>query len=215
MKPPANIQPDQAAKLSGAAGQWAAMKSACDRRCIGHLGDGSAKRSKPFGCGHEGPMFDQRVGAHGYVALPHVNSQPVGVLEQLIAVGHEPAVASELGDPVGQVIRQGGVGAMSPHGAVGALVQMVMQDQEIPDPFPFRPGHPVILVADVRREIPVRKQRQKADKASLYQVDACRFERLEEACSKADRDHIADPGLPTRPALNLRSLGSASGSSSM
>src|SRR3546814_13449088 len=80
-----------------------------------------------------------------------------------------------------------------PEGRVGALIGAIMEDDEVADAFIVEGDAPVVGVDVDGGEIAVGEVREQLGDAVLDQVDARRFERLEEARREAERDDIAGP----------------------
>jgi hypothetical protein len=88
------------------------------------------------------------------------------------------------------------VGLFDPHG--GAWVEQVF------DTCHFIRNHPVVLFDHVGITIPIREQRQELGNTALDQMDAGRFQRLEEPAGLAAGNDILVPGLAPAAARRVR-----------
>src|SRR3954447_9161393 len=81
---------------------------------------------------------------------------------------------------------------------------MVVKDQEIADAVIFKVDHAVELVAVRLGDRRFWKQLDQRSDRRLDQIDARRFQGLEEAARKPNRNNIADPASPTPPGFELQ-----------
>src|SRR3546814_8234270 len=76
---------------------------------------------------------------------------------------------------------------------LGALVGVIVEDDEVADAFVIE-ANPAVIGVDIGGvEIAVREMCQQPGDAVLDQVDAGRFDRFEEARGESQRDDIAAP----------------------
>ena len=86
------------------------------------------------------------------------------------------------------------VRAVLPEFGIVALRGLVVEDDEVADVLEQSLHPPVVLVALDRVEALVGEQASGSADAALDEVDAGRFQRLDEAARKAERDDVAVPG---------------------
>ena len=105
----------------------------------------------------------------------------------------KPPVGAEQRDLLGEAVRDGHRIAVAPERRVFALSCLVVEDHEVADALDLIDRLLVVLVDVDLREIPAGKHADQLGDAGLDQVDAGRFQRLQEAAGQANRDHVALP----------------------
>ena len=83
--------------------------------------------------------------------------------------------------------------ALLPQGSVGAAVQVVVHDDEVADAVEFGDHLAIIFLRIGGIEVAVGEQGRKLDRGRLNEVDAGRFQRLQEAARQADGDAVPRP----------------------
>ena len=98
---------------------------------------------------------------------------------------------------------------MVPERIAGAPSDLVVRDDEVAHVLEFEPRLPIIFVDVGRGETGRREQRQQLVDAGLDQMDAGRFQRLEEAGRRPDRNDVLLPRLqaPARPEADRPRIG--------
>ena len=114
--------------------------------------------------------------------------------EQLVLALPGMAALAELGDARSKLVRQIHLAAAAPERLV-ALVEVVVQDDEVADVLHLLAADLVVAVDQRRGDAIGREQGQQARHRTEGQVDAGRLQRFEEAARQADGDDVAVPAL--------------------
>src|ERR1700733_13658082 len=131
----------------------------------------------------------QRVVAAGLPFLADQQVQPALHREELILVHHDAAVAAEQLEPFLQALRQLHAPAMTPE-LPRTLRLVVMHNQEVADALVFEGDLAVVAIDVGLPETAVGKVIQQQGDATVDQVNAGGFERLEEARGEPDGDAV-------------------------
>ena len=144
-------------------------------------------------------VLDERVVAFRYHAQSHHHGHERGLGEAVrVEYHHAPGFAEQF-DLMVQRIRNRHVGAVAPEFGVVASGQLVMHDDEVAHRFVSNGHVAVEFVDQLGAAVALREQRNELAHGRLDQVDAGRFERLDEAGRQADRHTILDPRFAPAP----------------
>ncbi|VVT14865.1 conserved hypothetical protein [Sphingomonas aurantiaca] len=140
-------------------------------------------------------------------ALSEIDRDPARFEEQPLTILRHASSAAEKVDLVGEGGRDLHRPDMVPEVRIVARRGVIMQDQEIADAVIFHVDHAVEF-GPVRRGDTVsahilREQLDQLRDRHLREIDARRFERLEEPRRKADRDDVADPAAAAATGAEL------------
>ena len=125
--------------------------------------------------------------------LAQHDRQPAIRLEQLARCQDDARGRPEVIDAVAQTIRHRHIAAVAPERGIVAFGGLVMQDDEITDRLVLVCHGAVILFGQQRIEGLARPKIEQFHQARLNQVNAGRFERLQEPAGEADGHDITVP----------------------
>ncbi|PAV67798.1 hypothetical protein WR25_02668 [Diploscapter pachys] len=134
-----------------------------------------------------------RIIALGHHTLSQHHRKPARDREQLVVITEEATLFTEQGNFCLQCVRNVHAAHVAPKSGVAALRQVIVQDDEIAHADIGGVHHAIIGVALNRGDRPTREQGHQLGDALLDQVDAGRFERLQKAAGKPQRDHVLLP----------------------
>src|SRR5690606_30534435 len=129
---------------------------------------------------------------------------PRDLREQLILLAENLTRSLEQFHAAGERVRDGHAAAVAPELAVVALVEAIVEDDQVPHVLPFHVRLPVVFVYLGLVDAGVREVLYQPDDSGLDHVDARRLERLQEAARKADRHAVTAPLQITPPGTKAQ-----------
>ena len=148
-------------------------------------------------------VIDERVVTTGFYALAEHHDRPRALTEHLVILPYGTGIAFEQGDLVRQAIRYRHLAAIDPVFRIKTLIDLVVQDNEVPDLLYLFRGLVVELPDLDRIDVRCGKHPHQSQNAVLNKVDTGRFKRLEEAAGQAYRHAVFDPLLRSSTGAEL------------
>src|SRR6185295_17408274 len=145
--------------------------------------------------------FDERMRCSRTHPLSPQHLQPARHLEQIVGGAEDARRLAKQLDPMPQRIRYRHGAAGVPERFAAAVVDVVVQDDEVPDVFVLRGHRAVEFLAALRTVAAMWKQQDQPLNRDLYQVNGRGFERLEET---AGEPHAYDVAVPQLLAASRR-----------